>query len=115
MAMTAENETSPQSATHADQAVEPAPETATGPVEGTTSHDIPLPAGLAKAMAENWDPAPPMPHPASRAGTPSQGAATFARNRAALSAAFGGHRPGRPRSGPTTPTTPSGPGRDSPG
>ncbi|HEX8767577.1 MAG TPA: Xaa-Pro aminopeptidase, partial [Jatrophihabitans sp.] len=83
--MTAENETSPH-----DPAIEPAPETATGPAEGTTSHDIPLPAGLAKAMAEDWDPAPLMPHPASRAGTPSAGAATFARNRAALSAAFGG-------------------------
>jgi Xaa-Pro aminopeptidase len=81
--MTAANETSPHS-----EAAEPASETA--PAEGTTSHDIPLPAGLAKAMAEDWDPAPLMPHPASRAGTPSAGAATFARNRAALSAAFGG-------------------------
>ena len=57
---------------------------------GTTSHDIPLPAGLAKAMAENWEPAPPMPHPASSGGNRSLGAATFARNRATLSAAFGG-------------------------
>ncbi|HST47056.1 aminopeptidase P family protein, partial [Jatrophihabitans sp.] len=70
----------------------PAPEAATGPssAEGTGSHDIPLSGELAKAMAANWGPAPAMPHPASRAGTPSAGAATFARNRAALSAAFGG-------------------------
>ena len=81
--MTAANETSPHS-----EAAEPASETT--PAEGTTSHDLPLPAGLAKAMAEDWDPAPLMPHPASRAGTPSAGAATYARNRAAVSAAFGG-------------------------
>jgi len=72
------------------ESAEPAPGTAAGPVEGSTSHDIPLPAHLAAAMAANWDPSPPMPHPASPAGTPSTGAATFARNRAALSAAFGG-------------------------
>jgi Xaa-Pro aminopeptidase len=71
-------------------AAEPTSETAAGAVGGSSSHDIPLPAGLAKAMAENWDPAPPMPHPAGRAGTPSPGAPTYARNRAALSAAFGG-------------------------
>lgn len=57
---------------------------------GTSSHDIALPAGLAAAMAENWEPAPPMPHPANRSGGSSPGAATFARNRAALSAAFPG-------------------------
>ena len=80
-------ETSPSPAAQ-PAAAEPAPETT--PAEGTTSHDLPLPAGLAKAMAENWDPAPPMPHPASRAGTPSAGAASYARHRAAVSAAFGG-------------------------
>jgi Xaa-Pro aminopeptidase len=74
-------ETSP--ATHS----EPAPETAPA---GTTSHDLPLPPGLAAAIAQNWEPAPAMPHPAARFGTPSAGAASFARNRAALSAAFGG-------------------------
>ncbi|MEO7261744.1 MAG: aminopeptidase P family protein [Jatrophihabitantaceae bacterium] len=73
----------------AELAAEPTSETA-GVAEGSSSHDIPLPAGLAQAMAANWDPAPPMPHPASRAGTPSAGAATYAGNRAALSAAFGG-------------------------
>jgi Xaa-Pro aminopeptidase len=82
--MTAANETSPHS-----EAAEPAPE-ATPAADGTSSHDLPLPAGLARAMTENWDPAPVMPHPASRAGTPSTGVATYARNRAALSAAFGG-------------------------
>ncbi|HEY0167089.1 MAG TPA: aminopeptidase P family protein [Jatrophihabitans sp.] len=86
------DETTPSAANSAtaESAVEPTSETAAGPTDGTSSHDIPLPAGLAKAMAENWDPAPPMPHPASRNGAPSPGAATFARNRAALSAAFGG-------------------------
>jgi Xaa-Pro aminopeptidase len=58
--------------------------------EGTTSHDIPLPAGLAKAIAENWEPAPRMPHPANRSGAASDGVATFARNRDAVSAAFRG-------------------------
>jgi Xaa-Pro aminopeptidase len=71
-----------------------APEAATGPAgspaEGSSSHDIPLSGELARAMAANWAPAPLMPHPASRTGTASAGAATFARNRAALSAAFGG-------------------------
>jgi Xaa-Pro aminopeptidase len=55
---------------------------------GTTSHDLPLPAGLATAIAERWEPAPPMPHPAGRDGSRSTGAATFARNRAAVSARF---------------------------
>ena len=58
--------------------------------DGTAVHDIPLQPGLAAALAENWEPAPLMPHPASRSGELSPGAATFARNRAALSAAFPG-------------------------
>ncbi|HEY2042131.1 MAG TPA: Xaa-Pro aminopeptidase, partial [Jatrophihabitans sp.] len=58
--------------------------------EGTTSHDLPLPDGLAKAIKENWGPAPRMPHPAGPDGATSAGAATFARNRAALSARFAG-------------------------
>ena len=73
-----------------ESAAEPTPETAADAIDGSSSHDIPLSAELAKAMAENWDPAPLMPHPASPTGTPSPGAATFARNRAALSAVFGG-------------------------
>jgi Xaa-Pro aminopeptidase len=67
----------------------PAPEGNERP--GITSHDIAIPDGLAKAIAENWEPAPRMPHPANRSGDLSTGAATFARNRAALSAAFKGH------------------------
>lgn len=77
--MTAETELTPLSET-TDQAED----------GGTTSHDIPLPAGLAKAIAENWEPAPGMPHPANRSGGIAPGAATAARNRAALSAAFPG-------------------------
>lgn len=57
---------------------------------GTTSYDIALPATLAAAMTKDWDPAPPMPHPANRTGGASAGAATYARNRNALSAAFPG-------------------------
>jgi len=60
--------------------------------EGTTSHDIPLPPELAKAMAENWDPAPLMPHPAGRDGRRSAGAATWAAHRRAVSAAFPGRQ-----------------------
>ncbi|MDT0261894.1 aminopeptidase P family protein [Jatrophihabitans lederbergiae] len=58
--------------------------------EGTTSHDLPLSAGLAKAISENWEAAPRMPHPANRSGQVTPGADTYARNRAALSAAFSG-------------------------
>jgi Xaa-Pro aminopeptidase len=51
----------------------------------TSSHDIPLPQHLKEAIARDWDPAPPMPHPAST------GVAPFAaRRRAALSAKFPG-------------------------
>jgi Xaa-Pro aminopeptidase len=75
--------TQTESATESPAAVEPES-------EGTTSHDIALPDGLAKAIAENWEPAPRMPHPANRAGAVSAGAATFARNRQAVSAAFRG-------------------------
>ena len=88
--MNAETSSSPTEQPASAEQAAPTPETTTGTAEGTTSHDIPLPAELAKAMAEDWDPAPAMPHPASRSGTPSAGAATFARNRAAVSAAFGG-------------------------
>src|SRR3954471_2147004 len=58
--------------------------------EGTTSHDIPLPEGLAKAIAADWAPAPVMPHPAGRDGGESSGAASFAQHREALSQAFVG-------------------------
>jgi Xaa-Pro aminopeptidase len=72
---------------------EPASETTAAEAEqsdGTTSHDVALPAGLAKAIGENWDPAPRMPHPANPSGAVSSGAASFARNRQAVSAAFRG-------------------------
>jgi len=59
-------------------------------LEGTTSHDIPLPAGLAKAISENWAPAPAMPHPAGRHGGESGGITSFGRHREDLSRAFPG-------------------------
>src|SRR5579875_2591195 len=34
------------------------------PAEGTESHDIPMPEHLREAISRDWDPAPPMPHPA---------------------------------------------------
>ncbi|MGI8666959.1 MAG: aminopeptidase P family protein [Jatrophihabitans sp.] len=55
--------------------------------EGSASHDIALPAGLAAAMAADWEPAPPMPHPAERSGAAAAGVPSYARNRAALSRA----------------------------
>jgi Xaa-Pro aminopeptidase len=58
--------------------------------EGTTTHDLPLPAGLAKAISADWAPAPLMPHPAGRDGGESAGAASFAGHREALSQAFVG-------------------------
>jgi Xaa-Pro aminopeptidase len=51
----------------------------------TSSHDIPLPQHLKEAIARDWDPAPPMPHPASTGVAPYA-----ARRRAALSAKFPG-------------------------
>ncbi|UQX89461.1 aminopeptidase P family protein [Jatrophihabitans telluris] len=70
-------------------AAEPTSETPTDThAEGTTSHDIPLPAGLATAIAADWEPAPRMPHPAGRDGRLSAGAATSAKNRGALSGRF---------------------------
>ncbi len=52
------------------------------------SHDIPLPAHLQASIARDWDPAPPMPHPA--AGSRPSVAPYAARRRAALSARFPG-------------------------
>jgi Xaa-Pro aminopeptidase len=66
-----------------DQAVEH-PETVGGQSD-TTSHDIPMPEHLRAAIAQDWDPAPPMPHPASPEVAPYA-----ARRRAALSAQFAG-------------------------
>jgi Xaa-Pro aminopeptidase len=55
------------------------------PQAGTESHDIPLPQHLREAIAQDWDPAPPMPHPASAEVAP-----WAARRRAALSERFRG-------------------------
>ncbi len=51
----------------------------------TTSHDIPMPEHLRTAIALDWDPAPPMPHPAGPDVAPYA-----AQRRAALSARFPG-------------------------
>jgi Xaa-Pro aminopeptidase len=51
----------------------------------TTTHDIPLPQHLLEAIAQNWDPAPPMPHPARPDVAPYT-----ERRRATLSALFPG-------------------------
>jgi Xaa-Pro aminopeptidase len=55
------------------------------PQSETTSHDIPLPEHLRTAIAQDWDPAPPMPHPAR-----PDVAQHAARRRAALSEHFRG-------------------------
>jgi Xaa-Pro aminopeptidase len=49
------------------------------------SHDIPMSAELREAIARDWDPAPPMPHPAR-----PDGAGYTARRRAAASASLPG-------------------------
>jgi Xaa-Pro aminopeptidase len=54
--------------------------------DDTVSHDIPMADHLAKAIAADWDPAPPMPHPAADFG----GRTSTAAHRAALSEAFPG-------------------------
>ena len=51
----------------------------------TTTYDMPLPEHLRAAISRDWEPAPPMPHPAR-----PDGAAHFARRRAAVSAQFAG-------------------------
>ncbi len=53
--------------------------------EGAAARDIPMPQHLREAIAKDWDPAPPMPHPAR-----PDGAAFAGRRRAALSAKFPG-------------------------
>ena len=89
----AESEAVATTETVPDTLTETAPAASDGaasgePAEGTTSHDIPLPDGLARAIAADWEPAPRMPHPAGRSGELAPGAATHAKNRAALSAAM---------------------------
>jgi Xaa-Pro aminopeptidase len=61
-----------------DAAVEPEADEA-------SAHDIPLPDHLRDAIARDWDPAPPMPHPATPDVAPHA-----ARRRAALSDLFPG-------------------------
>src|SRR4051794_20180151 len=51
----------------------------------TESHDIPLPEHLLQAIAQDWDPAPPMPHPA-----PADVSPWAAARRSALSAKYRG-------------------------
>jgi len=50
-----------------------------------SAHDVPLPQHLREAISRDWDPAPPMPHPATTGVAPHA-----ARRRAALSALFPG-------------------------
>ena len=58
---------------------------AMGEQQETVSHDIPMAEHLKQAIAADWDPAPPMPHPARPDGAPYT-----ARRRAALSERFRG-------------------------
>src|SRR5579875_3175092 len=53
--------------------------------DDTVSHDIPMPEHLREAISSDWDPAPPMPHPAR-----PDGAAYRIARRAALSEALPG-------------------------
>ncbi|GAB2456487.1 aminopeptidase P family protein [Jatrophihabitans fulvus] len=54
----------------ADAGTDITPETdgTTDDAPGTTSHDIPMAQHLREAIASDWDPAPPMPHPAAASG-----------------------------------------------
>ena len=61
------------------------PETQPAAKPETESHDIPLPEHLRAAIAQDWDPAPPMPHPA-----PPEAAPWLAAHRSALSGHFRG-------------------------
>jgi Xaa-Pro aminopeptidase len=62
------------------------PEVPVEPEAGeASSHDIPLPEHLREAISRDWDPAPPMPHPATAEVAPHA-----ARRRAALSELFRG-------------------------
>jgi Xaa-Pro aminopeptidase len=63
--------------TAADTGADTTPEAEPGV---TASHDLPMPDHLRRAIAEDWDPAPPMPHPARPDAAPHT-----ARRRAELS------------------------------
>jgi Xaa-Pro aminopeptidase len=71
----------------ADQSSDTVTPEATEPAgtEGTESHDIKLPDGLAAAISKDWDPAPPMPHTAR-----DDAAGPAAAHRAKLSARYPG-------------------------
>jgi Xaa-Pro aminopeptidase len=56
-----------------------------GELPDTESHDIPMPQHLREAIAADWDPAPPMPHPAR-----PDGASYTPKRRASLSSKFPG-------------------------
>ena len=56
-----------------------------GAAAEAAAHDIPMPEHLRTAIAQDWDPAPPMPHAARADGAPFTAA-----RRAALSAQFPG-------------------------
>ena len=64
---------------------EPLTEGAAAPADETAAHDIPMPEHLRAAIAQDWDPAPAMPHAARADGAPFTAA-----RRAALSAQFPG-------------------------
>ncbi len=75
-------DTAPNTATHDATAPEPVDTPDAG---DTASHDIPMPEHLRAAISADWDPAPPMAHPAPR------GIAAFTSvRRAALSHYFAG-------------------------
>jgi Xaa-Pro aminopeptidase len=78
------DETSALVAPEAPPIVAPSSPTPSAPHD-TVSHDIPMSDELKTAIAQDWDPAPPLPHPARPDGAPFA-----ARRRAALSAAFPG-------------------------
>ncbi|HET6876467.1 MAG TPA: Xaa-Pro aminopeptidase [Jatrophihabitans sp.] len=66
-------------------AEEPQIEPGADEAPGTTSHDVPMPDHLRKAISIDWAPSPPMPHPAGPEVGPYA-----ARRRAAVSAALPG-------------------------
>jgi Xaa-Pro aminopeptidase len=79
----ADGDISPESA--APRTSDASDESATTEHRDKVSHDIPMSAQLRAAIAADWDPAPPMPHPAR-----PDVASYAARRRASLAAAFPG-------------------------
>src|SRR5580698_2861711 len=58
-------------------------ESDTEPTPDSASHDIPMPEHLRAAISRDWEPAPPMPHPARADAAPYA-----AKRRAMISARF---------------------------